>query len=261
MTALLASSTSPEQRAYLLKTLAAGYNIDQVAKLNSMIAAHGDDPAWLQQHLSPLGQERWSATGDHVDITFNGAEWTQGQYPTCVASSTVTARAAVDPLYALQLTTGGHPDDPKFDNSTSFASRLRDEQERVYDGGRSWDQKLFGTDGMTNDQSESIANEEIAPHTGTRYDNMDVDNADARRASLDPIERAVDEGYPVPFSTSDKTGGHQMMVIGHQGSMLQIYNPWGYTVWVKEDDFINGHMDQAGNGVPTTPNSVRIPHK
>ncbi|MFF3766981.1 hypothetical protein ACFYYR_23225 [Streptomyces sp. NPDC001922] len=35
--------------------------------------------------------------------------------------------------------------------------------------------------------------------------------------------------------------GHQMMVIGQEGDMLQIYNPWGQTPWVSEDDFVNGH--------------------
>jgi len=33
----------------------------------------------------------------------------------------------------------------------------------------------------------------------------------------------------------------------------------GYTVWVNEDDFINGKMDAVGSGVPKVPTSIRMP--
>lgn len=81
---------------------------------------------------------------------YEGREWTQGPHPTCVAASTVTARAMVDPLYALQLTTGGRPGDPAHDSPQAFEERLRDEQVRVYDGARpaSADWPVFGYDGM-----------------------------------------------------------------------------------------------------------------
>ena len=39
-----------------------------------------------------------------------------------MATSTVVARAAVDPFYALRLTTGEHPDDPAFDTVTKRAA-------------------------------------------------------------------------------------------------------------------------------------------
>lgn len=255
---MLANAKSAEQRAYLLKALAAGYSITELARFNRLIAAHGNDPYWLREHLSPVDLTGADPAGQQTPTLFQGTEWTQGQYPTCVASSTVTARAQVDPLYALELTTGGHPGDPAYDNPQAFAERLRDEQVRVYDGGRAWYQDLFGSDGMTNNQSRTIAEQEISPHTGTRYENQKIDSAGDREAVLGTIERAVDEGYPVPISVTGD-GGHQMLVVGHEGDMLQIYNPWGYTVWVSEDDFVNGNMDRAGTGVPETPTSVRIP--
>ncbi|GAA2635191.1 hypothetical protein [Paractinoplanes durhamensis] len=265
MMQMIGASASPEQQAYLMKMLAAGYSVDDVAKFNGLIAAHGDDPKWLAEHLSPFQMD---ANGKNLTDgkqwnDFEGAQWTQGQYPTCVASSTVAARAAVDPLYALELTTGGHPGDPAYDNPSAFADRLRAEQSQVYDDGRGWMQKmpLIGSDGMSNDQSESIANEQIGTHTGTSYSNVGMDDADARYDTVPQIEKAVDEGYPVPITTRNDDGGHQMMIVGHQGDQLQIYNPWGYTYWISEDAFAAGDISNGEPGLPGTPTSVRLPQE
>jgi hypothetical protein len=258
---LLATSVSPEQRAYLMKALAAGYSIDDIAKFDAMIAAHGNDPAWLDEHLGPLALDNDSALpGKNVD-SFQGAAYDQGDHPTCVAASTVTARAAVDPLYALQLTSGGRPGDPAYDNPAAFADRLLDEQNRVYDGGRNWLQKATFSPGMTADQSETVANEEIATRTGAQYDNVRIGDTDARRDTLGSIERAVDDGYPVPVIADEGGKSHQLMIIGHTGDQLQVYNPWGYTYWVSQDDFVGGHIDRVDADIPSTPTSVRLPQE
>lgn len=263
MDELLAHTKSPEEQAYLLKALAAGYSVAEVAEFDQLIHDHGNDPRWLRDRLAPLDVTDASGDqpGEHTQTTSHGRDWTQGPYPTCVASSNVMARAQVDPLYALQLTTGGHPGDPAFDSPDAFADRLRDEQQRVYDGGRDWRQKLpiVGSDGMTSAQSESIANENIAPRTGVEYDNRDMDNADERRDVLRQAEQAVDQGIPVPFASRNSDGGHEMLIVGHDGDMIQVYNPWGYTVWVSEEDFVNGQMDAVQQGVPETPATVRLP--
>jgi hypothetical protein len=198
--------------------------------------------------------------GKNVD-SFQGAAYDQGNHPTCVAASTVTARAAVDPLYALQLTSGGHPGDPAYDNPAAFADRLLDEQNRVYDGGRNWLQKATFSPGMTAGQSETIANEEIATRTGAQYDDVQIGDSDARRNTLGSIERAVDDGYPVPVMADEGRKSHQLMIIGHTGDELQIYNPWGYTYWVSQDDFVGGHIDRVDAEIPSTPTSVRLPQE
>jgi hypothetical protein len=260
MTGLLASAASPEHRAYLLKTLAAGYAVAEVAGFDQLIAGHGDDPGWLEEHLSPLSMDVGPTPGkDHT--AFGAARWEQGEHPTCVAASTVTARAEVDPLYALRLTTGGHPGDPEFDNPAAFADRLREEQQQLYDDGRSWFQELLGDDGMTSAQSANAANEEIAPHTGAGYSNVEVDDVADREATVPSIERAVDEGYPVPFFTREKGETHQLLVIGHSGQQLQVYNPWGYTYWITERDFVSGHVDGIDPEIPATPSTIRLPEK
>jgi len=252
---LLSQAKSPEEQAYILKALGAGYSMDKVAEFDRLIHDHGDDPAWLKERLSPLDYPDATGdnAGDRTSTTSHGREWTQGPHPTCVASSNVMARAQVDPLYALQLTTGGHPGDPAYDSANAFSQRLRNEQERVYDDGRNWFQDLVGTDGMTSGQSEDIANENIAPRTGVEYESQDMDDADERREALRRAEQAVDEGIPVPFATET----HEMVIVGHDGDMIQIYNPWGYTVWMKEEDFINGNMSAVQQSSPAA--DIRLP--
>ncbi len=259
MTGLLAAASSPEHRAYLLKTLAAGYPVPEVAGFDRLIAGHGDDPGWLEEHLSPLSMDVENPVPGKDHNAFGSARWTQGDHPTCVAASTVTARAEVDPPYALRLTTGGHPGDPDFDNPAAFTDRLRDEQDQVYDGGRTWFQEHFGADGMTSEQSATAANEEITPRTGAAYSNVELADGAAREATIPSIARAVDEGYPVPFSTHESGETHQLMVIGHSGDQLQVYNPWGYTYWITERDFVEGRVDGIDPEIPATPSTIRLP--
>lgn len=259
LTGLLATALSAEHRAYLLKTLAAGHPVAEVARLDQLIAGHADDPAWLAERLSPLALDAERAVPGREPTAFGTARWAQGELPTCVAASTVTARAAVDPLYALGLTTGGRPGDPEFDSPAAFAARLRAEQVQVYDDGRGWFQETFGADGMTAGQSAEVGNAEIAPYTGARYTDVGLADAAARAAALTAIAHAVDAGYPVPFFAGEDGASHQLLVIGHAGAELQIYNPWGYTYWITEEEFVAGRIDGADPRIPSTPTSVRLP--
>jgi len=59
---LLHQARSPQERAYLLKALAAGHTIDQIEGFANSIHPHGADPAWLRDHLTPLVE-----TGDQTE--------------------------------------------------------------------------------------------------------------------------------------------------------------------------------------------------
>jgi hypothetical protein len=259
---LLANAKSPQERAYLMKTLGAGHSVDELARFDGLIHDHGDDPDWLAQHLTPIT----TTTAQHADVTYQGGSWTQGSYPTCVSSSTIMARAMVDPSYTLGLTTGNKPDDPNSTSRDAFLARLRGEQQSLYDHGRedrdNWWDHLWGNDGpgMTDDESENIANEDIGKYNGQHYDQQDIDGAGERREVLPRVETAVDQGKPVPIQL-DGSGdiGHQVVIIGHQGNMLQVYNPWGTVSWVSEDDFVNGHLDKIDSGVPPNVRGVNLP--
>ncbi|MFJ9455495.1 peptidoglycan-binding protein [Kitasatospora sp. NPDC101447] len=255
---LLAGSKSPEERAYLMKALAAGHGYDEVKAFDDLIHEHADSPGWLAERISPV---QLDATSSQTrDTGYQGVQWTQGNHGTCVAASTVTARALVDPLFAFQLTTGGHPGDPQYDNGKAAKERWDQETNRVYDT-RGWWHRM--RDGMTSWESTDVADDEIGKHTGTEYHTVDLEGADQRKDVLARVEAAVDQGKPVPIEVKEDTwlvpSRHQMMIIGHRGDQLEIYNPWGYTVWVSEDDFVHNHMGGATKGRLPVANNVSMP--
>jgi hypothetical protein len=258
--ALLAGARSPQERAYLLQALAAGHSLAEIALFDEQIHEHGDDPVWLRDHLTPASTAVPAGVGRYpIAVTMDGREFTQGAEPTCVAGAAVLARARVDPLYALQLSTGGHPDDPAYDSGGGFASRLADEQTRVYREGRWFLQDWLGADGVLEPGAQDIVNDELGPATGRRFTVTDLTSPDERAYALSGVEHTVDTGIPVPFSVSDSSGSHELVVIAHDGNQLEIYNPWGYTMWIDADAWVNGHMDLLGKGVPATVDNVALP--
>ncbi|MEV5874302.1 peptidoglycan-binding protein [Streptomyces sp. NPDC052101] len=266
MDQLLAGAGTPQEKAYLMKALAAGHGVDDIQTFDGKI--HGKDAAWLQRHLSPIVTQADSLKDEGTDEgnganvntavqSFDGQKWMQGgdgRDNTCVASSTVTARALVDPVYALSLTggPGGQEDDP-----AAFRRRLVAEQHRVHlegHGGPNWNN-------MDAKGNNEVADKEVGPETGSSYETHFVQDPAARRDVLPKIEKAVADGKPVPIAVggTDATGryyGHAMMVVGQEGDKLEIYNPYGTTTWVSEDDFVNGGMAKASNSL--TPHAVEV---
>ncbi|MFD7403394.1 peptidoglycan-binding protein [Streptomyces sp. NPDC059866] len=242
---LLADASSPQEKAYLMKALAAGYDVKQVEEFGGKI--HGKDAEWLREHLAPVSTN--SATGQEQQ-TLDDESWSQDA-ATCVPSSTVTARAMVDPVYALELTGGptGQDDDPEH-----FRQRLHDEQYRLHEEGDGsnegwwWNRQPAG---MDSEGQVDISDQELSPHTGDSYEARDMNSADDRREILTDVQKSVAEGKPVPINIEgeDEDGwvGHGMMIIGQEGDMLQVYNPWGTTTWVSEEDFVNGDLSAASD--------------
>ncbi|MEU0809345.1 peptidoglycan-binding protein [Streptomyces sp. NPDC005970] len=249
---LLSAAKSPQERAYLMKALAAGHEVREIDGFAQQI--HGRSPQWLSDRLTPVVIQSTESGTNYVN--YQGAKWDQGPDGTCVASSTVNARAMIDPLYALRLTTGGRPGDPKYDNPTAFADRLKEEQNRVHaEGGGD----PLPDGGMNPYGQQHVADVEVGGHTGANYAERKLDNTAERQASLAEIERNVDNGVPVPVDVKGYSGKHAMMIVGHEGDRLQVYNPWGTTTWISEDDFVNNRMGYTTNGHYPTAYSVYLP--
>ncbi|MFI1765357.1 peptidoglycan-binding protein [Streptomyces sp. NPDC020800] len=249
MDKLLAGASTPQEKAYLMKALASGYSVDDVQTFDGKI--HGKDEVWLREHLAPVSTSNKPSDTGQERQDFNGKLWDQDG-ETCVPSSTVTARAIVDPVYALELTGGpdGTDDDPDH-----FRKRLTDEQLRLHEEGDGdnagwwWDEH---PNGMDKDGQVEISNDELSPHTGDHYEAQNMGGQDDRRKVLPDIEKSVAEGKPVPINIEryDDNGdrhGHSMMIIGQEGDRLQIYNPWGVTTWVSEKDFVSGDLSAAAD--------------
>ncbi|MEU9112780.1 hypothetical protein AB0D04_13525 [Streptomyces sp. NPDC048483] len=79
------------------------------------------------------------------------------------------------------------------------------------------------------------------------------------RGLADVVEAAQYGVQLLRCATQGREGAHAMMITGQEGTMLQVYNPWGTTTWVSEDGFINGRMAKASTGGVPDVSAVRIP--
>lgn len=264
---LLSGAKSPEEAGYLWKALAAGHSVADIQQFSTLIHPHGDDPAWLAQHLVPAlstddtGKE---STTDRVDLIYQGKEldpgrgfgptgdvYGQGNVSDCVAASTVVAHLKLDPVTMLQLTTGNTPDVPGADSPSNFGQRLQDVYLQQYRQGQEVDGKQAypkQDDGLSAKAATLLADQDLGKATGDTYEYVPLNNDDDRRAALSRIEKALDEGKPVPLGVHHDgvAFGHQVMIMARDGDRLQIYNPWGFSEWVTEDQFVQSRLN-AGN--------------
>ncbi|MFC6016755.1 hypothetical protein ACFP2T_11130 [Plantactinospora solaniradicis] len=233
---LLAQAPSQAHRAYLLKALAAGHPLDNVVAFGRTI--NGREEAWLHRHLSLVNP------GQTGSATYDGGRLRQYNDVTCGSMTTIMLRSIADPLYALHLTTGGNPDDPKAVDRDAVLQRLADEQQAIYErSSRNWPDQLgtppWGLVGELNNHAGTL---------GTGYEFRLVDDTDA--GSVNPALRdavaAVDAGHTVPVLAGDSYPAHYVLLVGHDGSDLVIYNPGSGVVGrVDENDFRNGNLGSA----------------
>jgi hypothetical protein len=183
----------------------------------------------------------------------------------CVAASTVAAQLAMDPTLMLKMTTGGTANGN--DSPDAFHQRLNDLYVSEYQRGQVADGQS-GTfpkvDAGLGSKGETVlANSDLGSADGGTYSYTELNNASDRAAALPGIDQAVDSGKPVPIDAYGSDGGHQMMIIGRDGDKLEVYNPWGYTEWVSNSDFVNGRIGLLTSNSPTggehIPDGVEIP--
>lgn len=234
---LLAAATSVTERAYLLKAVAAGHQADALTTFAAAI--HGRDDAWLHHHLS-LVDRGGAGTQDRF-----GAEVDQYDDYTCGTTSVIVARAEADPLYALRLTRELEPPYDKADRE-EFDRRLSDEQARVHgETNAAWPRQLGTTPAGVADWMNRHCGT-----TGVTYGWHLVDDTDGREVStaLREVVTAVDGGHAVPILVGGAVPRHYVLVVGHAGSELLIFEPSsGDTVRVPVADFVGGQLgDKLG---------------
>ncbi len=275
---LLAQAKSPEEAAYLWKALAAGHSLAQVQQFDAAIHPHGDDPTWLAGHLTPdvNNGANSSETSTAAFLTYQGQQfgnldhqgwgiYDQANVNDCVAASTVVAQASVDPMTMLDLTNGGTANGD--DSPAAFHQRLQNMYVSQYIEGQQADgdsntypkqDSGLGSSGET-----VLANQDLGPSSGSRYHYVSMNSDSDRQNALPNIEQSVDAGKPVPIDVTNGSEGHQMMIIGHDGDKLEVYNPWGYTSWVTESQFVNNQLGSltttAGDGSMKTADGLELP--
>ena len=232
--ALLDQAGSEAPRAYILKALAAGHSVAEVAGFANTIRGHDD--AWLNKQLSLLDPTVTSGA-----VYYGTEKLEQYNDFTCGSTSIMLARAMNDPLYAMSLTTDGNGNPL---SSTDFGIRIEKEEQRIHDSTNTlWPQRLgtspWGVSGELNEYAESF---------GTEYDWRIVDDTspDSINPALDGAVGAVDAGYTVPVLIGDSYPHHYVLLVGHEGDNLVFYDPGGQMVTVTEEQFRNGDMSDLG---------------
>ncbi|WP_019926014.1 hypothetical protein [Nocardia sp. BMG111209] len=259
--AMLAAAGSPQEAAYLWKSLAAGYSLKQIQQFDTVIHPHGKDLGWLSDHLNPhlddpnttpgpdgkytpgyLGQTH-TTTPDHdkPGYVYDWEFYNQQDVGDCVAASTVMARARNDPVYMLSLTTGQGPlggSHPGDDRPGTVAQRVQD----AYRGN-------FAASGTDPAQNAKVL---LNTTTGSTYTTVSTNSVTDRQSVLPRVEAALNQGKPVPVDVVGPKGdAHQMMILAAQGDKLEIYNPWGFTEWVTKEQFVDGQLGDLTGKSPT----------
>jgi len=231
---LLDQAGSTTEQAYLLKVVVAGHSGPELDRFAGAI--RGKPPTWLHNHLTLLDR------GGPVEQTRFGADVDQYDDYTCGTTSLIVSRAETDPLYAFRFTEGLEDPVSRADKD-EFDRRLSAEQNRVHDATNLiWPQWL-GTSphGMADWMNQQSA------ATGVHYDHRLVDDTDHRDVSgaLRDVVTAVDRGHPVPILVGGPIPRHYVIVVGHEGDHLLIFDPaYGRTVQVPSADFVDGRMGE-----------------
>ncbi|MET8628857.1 hypothetical protein ABZW30_34835 [Kitasatospora sp. NPDC004669] len=223
---LLSGAKSPEEAAYLWKALSAGHSMTEVQQFAALIHPHGDDQAWLAQHLVPaLGTDSLheESTDDQVkllyqDRAFGGGKgfgdgfdvYGQGRVADCAAASTVVAHLKLNPVMMLQLTTGNTSDVPGADSPANFEQRLHELYIQEYRQGQQADGKQLypkQDDGLGAKGATLLANQDLgrppARRTSTCTSTTRTTGDRPSPASRRPWTRAT--RYRSPCTTPART--------------------------------------------------------
>jgi hypothetical protein len=287
---LLYDANSPQEAAYLWKALGAQHSLTAIQQFDQVIHPHGADLGWLAEHLEPQisnpnplpttkgqmiieyeGQTQYYAPDKQAPgyvypydfyYQLNNGDADAGD---CIAASTVVAKAANDPVFMLGMTTGQGPMavTPKGiaagdDSPEAFHQRL----EQVYTTN-------YNLSLTSKDPGNAQANALLQPAIGSSYQSVTVTTPAEREAALPKIVAAADAGKPVPLDVFPTSGaGHQVMILASQsnklyGNELEVYNPWGFTQWVTDQQFVSGQLGDLTSDSPTGgapgPTNVELP--
>jgi hypothetical protein len=242
-------------QAYILKALSAGNPLSRVLTFAGQI--RGEPNPWLIDHLS-LG-------GIPGELSYDGVPLIQSTQTECGSASIVAAQALSDPIFAYGLTTG--PGGTAL-TGTQFAAKVAAEDQATHNFTNTvWPQSL-GTSpwgvaaGMNGGAAGGVGNPAGPAGYGVNW----VDDTDPRNSypALQQAISAVDAGYPVPILLAPTLGNlgngmHYVLITGHSGNQLSIYDPEGGTITqVPESDFLNGDMQAYDQGSPHV-NAVIVP--
>ena len=207
------AAARPEAQGYLAEAFAAGHPVAEIAAFAAAVAGRG--PRWLRTRLRPVDPT------DAGVVHFRGNRIGQYDGTTCGSTTVLAARAVVDPLYALQLTTGGRPGTAE-ESDERFRRRLEEEEQRIHDETDVLWPQMAGTPpwGL----SERLNRDRAA--LGVRYrwrPALPFPSVD--RALLRSALTAANRGHPVPVLIGDAVPRHYVLLPRHDDAGARFYEP------------------------------------
>jgi hypothetical protein len=219
---LLESCKTDDERAWLLKAVGSGHNIDEVAAFDATIRAHATDAAWMQNHLRPLNP---NSSGTAY---FLGAKLEQVDGTTCGSMSLLVHHAMRDPIYALGLSYVDPPQSAA-DEQRIVEGRLADEQRKIHDDttGNPVFGPLVGEWPPWLGTHPRDAAEWLSGHSGgVQYDWHAA--VLTSRETTDQVMTTVTSaaaGNPSMLVIGNNYPDHYVMVVGETAGGAMVYNP------------------------------------
>jgi hypothetical protein len=250
-TQLLDGAENDAQRAYLLKGLAAGNNVDDLTTFARNVRGH--DAAWLDRNARLSGDQ--------------GVR--QQYHDTCGVTTVQALRGEYDPVYALN-TRRGNDDVHDVDNSDgervnpNLAREQRTSTETPYAGtthgahtGRAVARDAAGGKGRWVDDKLN----QLTARTGLTYATR---KDPTPQQAADILRDRVGQGMQTPIVIGNTAGGYNHYVLvtdtrvaEGRGREYRIHNPWdGRTTWVREQQILNRTM---GVGSYNRINAIEVP--
>ena len=270
-TGLQGAAKSPQEQEYLLKALAAGHNMKEIADFAREI--RGKSPEWMHQNLRLTGDE-------------NGAAGLKQQWSmSCGPTTTQVIHGELDPIYALSVRKDNadiHGVDPQPDASMWDQIKARaqgkvlgehsmaDEQadiltngggkavERDKSGGKGMGlpdalQTLADVTGVSYNMTQTAASPTIAADAGILTQlvgrALDVGASSSNAGTFAKLDADLAKGIPAGIRVSDaaNSGGHFVAVTGSFGEgedkTYVLHDPMaGQTVYVKASDLQEGKI-------------------
>lgn len=215
---LMESCQTDDERAWLMKALGAGHNIDDIAKFDATIRAHVNDGIWMQNHLRPLNP---NVAGDAY---FMGVSLTQFDGTTCGTMSLLVNHAMRDPLYALQLSYVDPPQSPA-DEQRIVSDRLVNEQKRIH-ADTTGNPLLGEWPPQLGTHPGDAANWLSDNSGGVQYDwHRAVLTSRATSDQVMSTVTAAAAGNPSMLLIGNSYPDHYVMVVGETSGGAMVYNP------------------------------------
>jgi hypothetical protein len=221
-------ASSPAERVYIFKALAAGHPITAIYTFATAI--RGKSKKWMQNNLR--------LTRDTSNQGLRQS-WNDSCGPTTVQA----IQGELDPIYALSVrsqTTGAINSTNGSITGTNGAPTTDQQTMLQNNGGVAVPRGGTGGQGMGFSGVLSL----IKSRTGIDYEML---GASPKNSSMTKIDNVLKQGLPVPIRVGGASGGHFVLITNKSGSSYNIHDVWDGSSYTRtKANFTKNTMNIAG---------------